>query len=119
MNNSIVYIIIFLISVFISSISQIMLKKSANETHKSKLGEYLNPIVIIAYGLFFSSSLLTVLAYKYVPLSLGPILEASGYIWVTLLGYFFLKEKVTSKKKWGVFLILLGIVIFNMGGILK
>ena len=119
MNNNIVYIVIFLISVFISSVSQIMLKKSANKTYKNKLQEYLNFVVIVAYGLFFASSLLTVLAYKYVPLSLGPILEASGYIWVTILGYVFLKEKVTTKKKIGIMFILLGIVVFNIGGMLK
>ena len=33
-------------------------------------------------------------AYKYVPLSLGPMLEACGYIFVTVLGVCILKEKV-------------------------
>ena len=36
--------------------------------------------VILAYGLFFLSSLLTIIAFREVPLSVGPILEASGYI---------------------------------------
>lgn len=74
----------------------------------------MNPKVIIAYGIFFLSSLITVVAYKYVPLSLGPILESCGYIFITLLGYFILHEKVGKKKLIGLIVILMGISIFNM-----
>ena len=108
------YIILFLAAVFISSVSQIMLKKSANKSYDSKLGEYLNPWVIVAYGLFFCATLVTVIAYKYVPLSLGPILESSGYFFVTILGMVFLKEKVGKKKAVGLLIILAGIIIFNL-----
>lgn len=109
------YICIFLFSVFISSVSQIILKSSANEQHESGLKEYLNPKVIIAYGIFFTSSLLTILAYKQVPLSMGPILEATGYIWVSLLGYFILKEHIGKKKLLGLTLIIVGVVVFALG----
>ena len=37
------YVIIYVVSVFISSISQILLKISANTEYKDKLHEYLNP----------------------------------------------------------------------------
>lgn len=108
------YIIILIASVFISSISQTILKVSANESHGSSWKEYLNFKVIFAYSLFFISSFITVLAYKKIPLSLGPVLEASGYIFVTILGVIFLKEKVGKKKLIGLATILLGIVIFNL-----
>ena len=108
------YIILFLGGVFISSVSQILLKKSANKTYDNVLKEYLNPWVVIAYGLFFGATLTTVIAYKYVPLSLGPILESSGYFFVTILGMIFLKEKVGKKKALGLLIILVGIVVFNL-----
>lgn len=114
MQDKYIYILIFLVSVFISSASQIVLKKSANKKYKNVLREYLNPSVIIAYGLFFTSSLLTVLAYKGVPLSMGPILEATGYIWVSILGMFFLKEHIKPKKAIGLLVIIIGILIFNI-----
>lgn len=44
--NSIWYVIILIISVFVASISQIILKKSSNEKHKSLIKEYLNVKVI-------------------------------------------------------------------------
>lgn len=114
MNHNVLYILLFLISVMVSSVSQIVLKKSANKTYDSKIKEYMNFPVIFAYGLFFLSSLLTVWAYKYVPLSMGPILESTGYIWVTVLGYLMLKEKITKNKFWGIFIIIVGIIIFNI-----
>ena len=112
--NNYIYVGIFLISVLVSSVSQILLKISAGKTYDSKIKEYLNAPVIIAYGLFFLSTMVTVLAYKYVDLSLGPVLEATGYIWVTLLGYLILKEKVSRKKLLGLVVIIVGIIVFNV-----
>lgn len=109
------YVILFLFSVFISSVSQILLKTSSGEKKERLIDEYLNPKVIIAYGIFFASSLLTVFAYKYVPLSMGPILEASGYIFVSILGYVCLHEKIGKRKLIGMACILLGIVISSIG----
>ena len=108
------YIFLFVFSVFISSVSQTILKTSAEKKYDNRLQEYLNPKVIIAYGVFFLSSLITVVAYKYVPLSLGPILESCGYLFITLLGYFILHEKVGKKKLIGLMAILMGIGIFNI-----
>ena len=104
---------ILLFSVFISSVSQILLKKAADRTYESSLKEYLNPLVIGAYGMFFCYVILTMLALKYVPLSMSPILESTGYIFVSVMGYFFLKEKFTKRKLAGFALILAGVIIFN------
>lgn len=114
MNNNILYIALFLFSVFISSVSQILLKKSANAIHQSAIKEYLNFKVVIAYGFFFFATLVTMLAYKYVPLSMGPILEATGYIWISILGLLFLKEKINKQKCIGLTIIIIGIIVFNI-----
>lgn len=109
------YVCIFLVSVFISSLSQIILKTSANTHYESKIREYLNFKVIVSYGIFFLSSLMTVLAYKGVPLSMGPVFEASGYVWVAILSRLILKETIKKKKIAGLILIILGIVISSIG----
>lgn len=114
MNNKIVFVLVFLVSVFISAFSQILLKKSANRVYENKLKEYLNPYVIIAYGLFFLSTLVTVLAYSKIEMTLGPVLEATGYLHVAILSYIFLKEKLTMKKLAGFGLIILGGIIFSL-----
>jgi len=107
---------VFLCSVLISSISQILLKKSADRTYDSRLKEYLNPLVIVAYIMFFCSMMITMYCYRYVDVSAGPIFESAGYVFVGILGFIFLKEKFTVKKTIGMVLILLGIVVFSFGG---
>jgi small multidrug resistance pump len=82
--------------------------------YENKIREYLNPRVLFAYFLFFSSTLLTVFAYKGVNLSAGPLIESSGYLYVMILSFFFLKERITKKKIIGNILILLGIAIYTI-----
>lgn len=113
-NEILIYSIVYVSAVFISAVSQIMLKISARKQYGSKIKEYLNPMVIIAYGLFFGCTLITMLAYRKVTLSLGQILESSGYIFVTVLGTLILKEKITKKKLFGMCIILTGIFIFTL-----
>ena len=79
--------------------------------YDNKLKEYLNPRVIIAYGIFFLATLVTVYAYKGIPLSVGPILETTGYLWISLLGYFILKEKISRRKLIGLVIVVAGIII--------
>ena len=110
MNNSnIQYIAFMVFAVFISSASQIVLKKSANKTYKNIFYEYFNAPVIISYTVFLSTSLFTVYALKYVPLSIVPIIESTGYIFIAILGKVFLKEDLNKKKIIGI-LIIAGII---------
>lgn len=113
--NNLGYILLFLISVFISSCSQIALKKSANKTHKNKIAEILNPTVLGAYICFLGASLLTVLAYQGVDLSWGPVLETTSYVYIMILSALFLKEKITLQKVIGNVIIILGIIIYAFG----
>ncbi len=114
MNIKYAFICLFLFSVFISSCSQILLKKGANRKYKNIIEEYLNPLVIAAYSIFLLSSFLTMYSYKYVPLSIGPMIEAVGYVFVAVLGRIFLKEKINRKMALGMALILIGIVICSI-----
>lgn len=109
------YSALLLLSVFISSVSQVMLKKSALKTHDSPIREYLNPLVIFAYVLFVGTTLLSVLAYRGIPLSLGPVLEATGYIYVTIFGVLIFREKITRGKLLALALIVAGIAVYAIG----
>lgn len=114
MDNPIVFMFIFIGSVFISAVSQVMLKKSADKEHGSLRKEYLNPLVIGAYSLFLGSTLVTVYAYKYVPLSMGPVLEALGYVFIGILGFFVLKERLNTKSLLGMAFIVVGVIICSL-----
>lgn len=108
------YSLFILFGTFISAISQVMLKKAAMKEYPSKLKEYLNPLVIIAYMIFVVATLCSVVAYKGVPLSLGPVLEATSYIYVTLFGIKFFGEKIDKKKLFALVVIILGIIITSV-----
>ncbi len=114
MSELAIYSCILVTGTLVSSFSQIMLKKSAQKTYSTKLREYLNPLVIIAYGLFFGCTLLSLYALKVVPLSMSPILEASGYIFVAILSFIFFKEKLTKKQVIGMAMIIGGIVVYTL-----
>lgn len=108
---------IMLLGTFISAVSQVLLKIAANKTYDNKIKEYINPFVIVAYGIFFLATLMNVVAYKVVPLSMGPILEATSYLYVTVFGVTMFKEKINSKKLIALALIIIGIVIYGLAGV--
>lgn len=112
MNEKILFALIFVAGVFVSSISQIILKKSADIEYPNKIREYLNVRVIFSYIIFFGATLCSILAYTKIPLSLGPILESSGYIFVAVMSRLFLKEKITKQKMLGLSIIIIGIIIY-------
>ena len=112
----IIYASFMLLGVFISSIAQVLLKKAAQKNYDSVIKEYLNAPVIIAYAIFFGATFLSIYAYRVVPLSMGAILEATGYIWVTIFGVTIFKEKLDGMKLSALGLILGGIAVYALWG---
>lgn len=99
----------------IASISQVLLKKSAEKTYSSLIREYLNPFVIIGYGLMVVSTLCGVIAYnKGVELKSGVMVESIGFIMVMIFSKVFFGEKITKKKIIGNALILIGMIVFYL-----
>ena len=108
------YIIFLLLSVIISSTSQILLKKSALKQYKSFIYEYLNPYVIVGYGMMIISTITTILAYRGIEYKNGPVIESLGYLLVMILGWIFFKERITKHKLLGNIIILVGIYVFYL-----
>lgn len=110
------YSVVLLIGVFISAISQVMLKKAAMKKYDSVIKEYLNPLVIVAYIMFVGTTFLSILAYRGIPLSMGPVLEATSYIYITIFGIVIFKEKMNRKKILALILIIIGIIVYALLG---
>lgn len=110
------YSCFILFGTFISAVSQVMLKKAANREYDSVIKQYLNPLVIIAYGIFFLATLLSIVAYKEVPLSMGPVLEATSYIYVTIFGVKIFGENINKKKILALIMIIGGIAVYSIFG---
>lgn len=117
MNAEIIsHIFIMLFGVMIASIAQVLLKSSAMSAHGGKIKEYLNRKVLLAYGMMLGSTLCTVWAYRVISISMGMVLDATGYVYVTIFGYFFFKEKVTGQRLFALLLIMTGIAFYAFRG---
>ena len=108
------YLGLAIFSVFIASLSQTLLKWEAGKEHTSLAREYLNVGVIGGYGLLALSMLLTMFAYKKLPLSMTPAFERFSYIFVTIFGVTVFHERVTKKKLLALGLIVAGILVFTV-----
>ena len=105
---------VYVLGVFIAAISQILLKKSAGKHFEKWYREYLNFPVMSAYFILFASTVCTVVAYREIPLSMGPILGALEYLFVPALGRLVLKERFNKKKLFGLLVIIIGVVLYAL-----
>ena len=115
MSKEILFYLLMLLSAAMTASSQIMLKLSANRKHKSRSREYLNPLVITAYGLFGSVLLLNVYIYTVMDYRFGVVINALASLLVMLLSVLILKEKLTAKQYLCLALLLAGSVIIVVG----
>lgn len=109
-----IYSLMMGFGVFISAISQVLLKKAAGKDYGSVIREYLNVRVITAYFIFFASTFISIFAYKVVPLSMGPIIDATSYIYITVFGITIFKEKINRQKLIALATIIVGIVVYAL-----
>ena len=117
MNKTVlIYSCVLLIGVLVSAISQVLLKKAAMKHYENHLKEYLNPMVIFAYAMFVGTTFLSIIAYRGIPLSMGPILEATSYIYVTIFGVKIFHERLNKKKIINIFISVIIILCISVWG---
>ena len=117
MNDKVFFYASFiLIGTFISSAAQVLLKKAAMKEHCSVKDEYFNKYVVVAYGIFVLATFLSIYAYTGIPLSMGAVLESTSYLYITIFGAYFFKEKITLRKVVSLVFIVCGIVIYSCWG---
>ena len=105
---------IVLLSNLVAAVSQLLLKQAAKKAWQTWWRNYLNVRVILAYVLFFSTTLFSVYAMRFIPLSLSAALGASGQIFVPLLSRLVLHEEISKRRALGMVIIVVGIVAFSM-----
>lgn len=109
-----IYLFVIL-GIFACSVSQLMLKKSANTEHRSRLFEILNVQVIFSYGIFFCSLLINIWAMsRGVQLKEMAMLESLGYVFVPLLSFLVLHEMISRRTVAAIVVIIFGIFIFYL-----
>ena len=104
-------VLIYLITPLIAAISQLLLKRAADNPAYTGIRFYLNPLVIFAYVLFFCCMLANVYALQTLELTIASVLETSGFLYVMVLGALYLHEAITPRKLIGNALIVAGIAL--------
>lgn len=109
-----IYLFVIL-GIFACSVSQLILKKSANKEHRSKIFEIVNPQVVFSYGIFFCTLLINIWAMSNgLELKELAMLESLGYVFVPLLSFLVLKETISVRTISAIIVILFGIFVFYL-----
>ena len=73
-----------------------------------------HPYLIVGYALFVGCTMLTMIAYRGIPMNLGAILETAGYVYVTIFGITLFHERMSKRKVCALVLILTGIMVYTI-----
>lgn len=110
----IIYLLVIL-GVLACSVSQLLLKTSANKEHRLRIFEIINPLVLFSYVVFFMALLINIWAMrKGVQLKEIAMLESLGYIFVPLLSFLFLGEHASKRMVLAICMVILGILVFYL-----
>lgn len=97
---------------FLSAVSQILLKQSADRPHATPAREYLNWRVLTAYAIFAATVVVNILAFRVLDYKYGGVLMATSYVFVLLLSRLVLREKIAASTYWGNALIAAGVALY-------
>ena len=95
-------------------IAQLLLKKGAIFKKGSFFSTFLNKYVLIGYVLFFLVTVLNLFGLKKVRLIEMVIVNPIVQILVVVFSIIIFKEKLNKNQLFGLFLIILGIIVFNI-----
>lgn len=96
-----------IVSVFIASFAQILLKKGAR-----KINIYINRYTISAYFFMLISTICSYIGYYKIDLAMSGALQTLSFVFVPVLGFFLLKERINKKTIVGIILIIIGTIIY-------
>ena len=105
----------YVLSVFVCSCTQIFLKKSAAE-ERCGISIYLNKTVITSNIIFVGATFVTIMLYRHIQLSTASLFDSLNYVFVPVLSFIFIKEKVSKRKIGGTILIIMGIAVYAVFG---
>ena len=110
----IIYYLLTLVVVIFTSIGHVLLKIAAIRVSGSGGRIYTDPLSILSYGIFAGVAFLSIYAMKGLDLKVFFALNSLTYIFIPVLAFIVLKESFTKNKIIGVFVISLGVLLFNM-----
>ena len=110
------FFIIAFAAVILTAFAQVLLKIGAvrNAKFSTWIKQYLNIYVLTGYGIFFIVTIMNLYAYKYLPVKYAIIFLPFTFIFVTLFSFFFFKEELTKRQLISYFIIIVGVIVYNL-----
>ncbi len=114
-----IYLVIFitLIAALIASVAQLLFKKGVPEKLEKKrhiIGLFKNRYILLGGVTYLISFPVYIYALSAAPLSVVYPVFASTFIFVTLISVLTFKEKLSTLRALGVFLVFIGVVIIGL-----
>lgn len=105
--------LIVILSVFLASCSQMLLKQGARQEYEVWWRQYVNGWVISGYVILFSTMVMNIFAMsRGVKVQEVSIIEAISYLFVPVLSFVIFKEKLTWRKIAAILIIITGVMVF-------
>lgn len=111
MSNIIIYLML-LIGTLLGSVGGFYLKKSTAK--EGITGIILSPFLYLGGFSYLISAILNIIILKYLPYSVVLPLTSITYIWSLIIAYYFLKEKITKVKIYGIICIIIGSIFISI-----
>jgi small multidrug resistance pump len=108
-----IYLVFAFAAIILTGFSQLLLK-IGTRYNKKPLSIYVNPSSIAGYCLFLVVTICSVLALKGIDLKLFYALTSLNYGVTVLFSRLFLHESLDRNKIVAVFVIILGVIVFNI-----
>lgn len=108
-----IHFIYMVATILLTGVGQTLLKIGSRYDN-SPLGIYVNSATITGYILFMIVTISSVIALRGIELKLFYALTSLNYVIVIILSRIILKENLSLNKIKSIFLIVTGIIIFNI-----
>ena len=107
------YILIAILSVFIASCAQMLLKRSARYEHSRWWRQYVNGWVITGYAVLFLTMVLNIWCmHNGLELKQLSVIESLAYLFVPFLSWFLFEESISKRKALAIGVIIIGVIVF-------
>ena len=109
------YLLYGALAVFVASVAQLLLKSSAEDHNETNKNMFLNWKVITSYFVAFLIMFVnSAFIYKHIYMNQIGMIDALGYIFVPILSFVFLSEKLNAKQIVGIVLIVIGVLLYSI-----
>jgi len=111
MNNIVIYLML-LVGTLLGAFGGFYLKKSTAK--EGVIGIVLSPFLYIGGFSYLISAILNIKVLKYLPYSVVLPLTSITYIWSIAIAHYFLNEKITKIKIYGIIFIIIGAIFISI-----